>query len=223
LEYCRCTSSNPTVSHIFIDISHSGKYTLDPFINGLSDHDEQKIKLENISMQKQPHETRTIRNLNKDSIHDFKTKLSYEMWDNIFGGNDVHSTFNNFHNTFLRIFYSSSPKKKVQVSKKDTMWLTTGIKISINHKRELYLNSRDSNNPKLKEYYKLYSKWLSKVIREAKILQYKKQILTSQNKTRTTWNIVRSETMGKKRERRHNITEYKWHLNTKSTNYCKFI
>jgi hypothetical protein len=39
---------------------------------------------------------------------------------------------------------------------------------------------------------------LSKVIREAKILQYKKQILTSQNKARTTWNIVRSEKMKKK-------------------------
>jgi len=100
------------VDSIFIDISHSGKYTLDPFINGLSDHDGQIIKLENISMQKQPHETRTIRNFNKDSIHDFKTKLSYEIWDNIFGGNDVDSIFNNFHNTYLRIFYSSFPKRK---------------------------------------------------------------------------------------------------------------
>jgi hypothetical protein len=99
--------------------------------------------------------------------------------------------------------------------------LTTGIKISINHKRELYLKNRNSNNLKLKVYYKLYSKWLSKVIREAKILQYKKKILTSQNKTRTTWNTVRSETI-KKRKRRHNITEYKWHINSKSTNYCKF-
>jgi hypothetical protein len=88
------------------------------------------------------------------------------------------------------------------------------IKISINHKRELYLNSRSSNNPKLKEYYKSYSKRLSKVIRETKILQYKKQILTSQNKTRTSRNIVRSETRKKNRERRHNITENKWHVNT---------
>jgi len=78
------------------------------------------------------------------------------------------------------------------------MWLTTGIKISINHKRELYLNSRNSYNLKLKEYYKSYSKRLSKVIREAKILLYKKQILASQNKTKTTWNIVRSETIKKR-------------------------
>jgi hypothetical protein len=98
---------------------------------------------------------------------------------NIFDGNDVDSIFNNFHNTFFRIFYSSFSKMKVQVPKKDSSkisWLSEVIKTSINHKRELYLSSRNSNNPKLKEYYKLYCKRLSKVIREAKILQYKKQI-----------------------------------------------
>ena len=52
--------------------------------------------------------------------------------------------------------------------------MTEGIKISINHKRELYLNSTNSRNPTLKAYYKLYCKLLSKVIREAKKLQYKK-------------------------------------------------
>jgi hypothetical protein len=76
--------------------------------------------------------------------------------------------------------------------------MTKGIKISINHKRKRYLSSRNSKNPKLKEHYKSYCKLLSKVIKEAKILQYKKQVLTSYNKTRTTSNILKSETGGKK-------------------------
>jgi hypothetical protein len=76
--------------------------------------------------------------------------------------------------------------------------MTKGIKISINHKREIYLRSRNSKNPKSKEHYKLYCKLLTKVTKEAKILQYKKkQISTSYNKTRIIWNIVKSET-GKK-------------------------
>ena len=62
------------------------------------------------------------------------------------------------------------------------------------------LSSRNSKNPKLKEHYKLHCKLLSKVIKQAKILQYKKHILTSYNKTRTTWNIVKSKT-GKKRKK----------------------
>jgi exonuclease III len=114
-------SLNGSVSatdNIFIDISHSGKYTLHPLINGLSDHDGQIIKLENISMHKQSHETRTIRNFNKSCINDFKTKLSYEIGDNIFGKNDVNTIFNNFHNTFLRIFFQAFPKRKQTFPKK---------------------------------------------------------------------------------------------------------
>jgi len=37
-----------------------------------------------------------------------------------------------------------------------------------------------------------------KVIKEAKVLQYRKQILSCYNKTSTTWNNVKSET-GKRR------------------------
>jgi predicted phosphoadenosine phosphosulfate sulfurtransferase len=72
--------------------------------------------------------------------------------------------------------------------------MSKGLKISINHKREIYLSSRNSKNPKLKEHYKSYCKLLLKVIKEAKILHYKKHILTSHNKTKTTWNIVKSKT-----------------------------
>jgi hypothetical protein len=51
--------------------------------------------------------------------------------------------------------------------------MSKGIKISTNHKRELYLSSRNRKNPNFKEHYKLYCKVLSKVIKEAKTLKYK--------------------------------------------------
>ena len=50
-----------------------------------------------------------------------KTNMSYEIWDTIFGDNDVNKIFNNFHNIFLRIFYSSFPKKKIQIQKKTVL------------------------------------------------------------------------------------------------------
>jgi len=86
------------IDNIFIDISHKDKYTLYPLINGLSDDDGQIIQLENISMQKQPSEYGIVRNINKHNINYFKTKLSYEIWDTIFG-DDVNKIFNNFHNS----------------------------------------------------------------------------------------------------------------------------
>jgi regulator of sigma D len=62
------------------------------------------------------------------------------------------------------------------------------------NKRNLYLHCRNSNDTKLKGHYKLYCKILSKVIKAAKKLHYDKIILNSKNKTKTTWDIIKTET-----------------------------
>jgi hypothetical protein len=54
-------------------------------------------------------------------IREFKLNLSYENWENVFNpecDNDINVIFNNFFNTYLRIFYSSFPSHKSVV--KDT-------------------------------------------------------------------------------------------------------
>jgi hypothetical protein len=72
--------------------------------------------------------------------------------------------------------------------------MTRGIMVSINHKRELYLNSKCSNDRGLKDFYKRYCKILTRVIKEEKQQQYRRRISTSKNKIKMTWNIVKSET-----------------------------
>jgi len=47
--------------------------------------------------------------INKYTIADFQLKLSHEMWEQVFDGNDVNTIFNTFLNIFLRIYYSSFP------------------------------------------------------------------------------------------------------------------
>jgi len=73
-------------------------------------------------------------------------------------------------------------------------WITTGIKTSCQHKRELYLINRDSNNSKLKAHYKSYFLILSKVINAAKHLYYNNKISKPNNKIKTTWDIIKMET-----------------------------
>jgi hypothetical protein len=46
----------------------------------------------------------------------------------------------------------------------------------------------------VKNYYKSYCKILSDVIKEASRLNYNSQTLNSNNKIKTTWKIVKSET-----------------------------
>jgi len=56
------------------------------------------------------------------------------------------------------------------------------------------LISRDSNNSKLKAHYKSDCLILSKVIKPAKQLHYNNKISKSNNKIRTTWNIIKMVT-----------------------------
>jgi hypothetical protein len=127
------------------------------------------------------------------SIMEFKLNLSYENWEHVFNpecDNDVNVIFNNFLNTYLRIFYSSFPSHKSLVKHTSNGWLTKGILISCRHKKDLYLLSKMSNNIFLKDYYKKYCKIVISTVQLATKLYYNKLISQSSNKTKTAWNVI---------------------------------
>jgi len=87
--------------------------------------------------------------------------------------------------TYLRISNPSFLLQKIYSTHDNKPWITTGIKTSCQHKRELYLISRDSYNPKFKAHYKSHFLILSKVI---------SKISKSNNKMKTTWDSIKIET-----------------------------
>ena len=72
-------------------------------------------------------------------------------------------------------------------------WITLGIRTSCHHKRALYMELKTNNNPVLKKYYKDYCLILTKVIKEAKKMDYDKHIANSNNIMRTTWKLIDKE------------------------------
>jgi hypothetical protein len=156
------------VDNIFVDTSKFPNYVISPLFNGLSDHDAQLIKLSDIDLKIQNASIKIIRKIDTYSVLDFQYKLSFETWNSVFGDNDVNTMFNSFLNIYLRIFYSSFPVRRGNSKINSNAWITIGIRTFCKCKRDLYLLCRNSNNVKLNEYYKLYSKILSNVIKEAK-------------------------------------------------------
>jgi hypothetical protein len=150
-----------------------------------SDHDVQVLILNNINVPNPQKNICTIRIINDDTISKFKLELSCEIWEEVFADNDVDTIFNNFLTTYLRAFYQCFPLKKFNKTNKKNDWITNGIKISSTHKRDLYLLSRSSNNPIIKNHYKKYSQVLSDVIKAAKRLHYINKIVNSTNKMKT--------------------------------------
>ena len=167
-------NSATDIDNIFINISKFDDYIISPIVNEMSDHDAQLITINNINLKILNNTPRFIRNINKHGIFDFKNKLSLETWDNIFEI-DVNSIYNSFLNMYLRVFYSSFPLRKLITKTNGNTWITTGIRTSCKHKRELYLFCKNSNDPLLKSYYKLYWKILSNFIREAEKYYFSKR------------------------------------------------
>ena len=131
---------------------------------------------------------KTGRKYDDSSTSEFKMNLSYENWENVFNStnyNDVNVIFNNFLNTYLRIFYCSFPLHKSLVRNKCKGWLTKGILISCKHKKDLYLLCRTSKNIVLKNFYKKYCKILTTTIQLAKKLHYNELRSQSENKRKT--------------------------------------
>jgi len=168
------------IDNIFIGKVKYENYSIHPMVNGLSDHNAQIITINDITVDKRMGQTQSIRKFNKFSISQFAVNLSYENWDNVFIGEDLDTVFNTFLNTYLRIFNSSFPLQKIYSTHNNKPWITTGIKTSCQHKRELNFISRDSNNSKLKAHYKSYCLIFSKVIKAAKQLYYNNKIYFQQ-------------------------------------------
>jgi len=127
----------------------------------------------------------------------FSQLLSQENLGEVFIDGDINLIFNNFLNTYLRIYNASFPISKREEYIKSNPWITPGIKISGSTKRHLYVKYKESMDQRHKAHYKKYCTKLSSVIRRAKKMYYDTVIQKSTNKIRATWDIVKTLTNSK--------------------------
>jgi hypothetical protein len=186
-------NSSTQIDNIYVN-TYKLDFSVYPVINDLSDHDAQVIAFTDICGPTPKKSFSMIRKVDKNTIANFAYLLSYETWEDVFSETDVNKIYNEFLNTYLRIFYANFPLVKVKSSQSTKPWITKGIKISCLTKRRLYLNYRSSNNVDIKNHYKRYCYILSKVITTAKNLYYNKLISQADNKQKTTWNIINTLT-----------------------------
>ena len=188
--------SSTLIDNIYIN-TNSHNFSVYPLINGLSDHDAQVLTLFNFFRISPRLLFSFSRRINSNSVCQFTDLLSYENWENVFLENNINIYFNNFLNTYLRNFYACFPPINIHKSSNSKPLLTTGIRISCTNKHKLYLTYWNSNDPNFKQFYKKYCKILSSVIPAAKKMHFDKLISNSTNRSRTTWNIVKTITNNK--------------------------
>jgi len=135
-------NSVSTIDSIFINIVKYNNFIIYSLVNGMSDHDAQIIVLHDIIIPNDNNYFYCTRKFSKSLVLDFNFKLTYKSSDKVFSYDDVNFSFNNFLNTYLRIFYSSFPIKKIHYTSHTKVRLTQGTLVLI--KESFFLNSRNS-------------------------------------------------------------------------------
>jgi hypothetical protein len=171
-----CNNKGTLIDSIFLDNAKYNNISVHPFEDGISDHVAQILILENIKVPLQNYiYTKKTRTIDDKSIANFQPYLREEARDSVYNSDDVNRMFNNFHCILLRHFENSFPIRYKSYRTKHNDWVTTGIKISCERRRNLYIIYKHPNNSQTKEYYKKYCSILKKVIIDAKKLYYNKQ------------------------------------------------
>ena len=153
-----CNNKSTLIDSIFLDNTKLTNISVHPFDNGLSDHIAQILTLDNIRVSPSKYTyTKKTRLIDDNSIANFQSYLRGEAWDSVYNSIDVNNIFNNLHCILLRHFEKSFPSMFKSYRPRHNGWITKGIRISCQRKRDLYSIYRHSNSPNVKEYYKKYS------------------------------------------------------------------
>ena len=126
------------IDNIFIDKGSS--YSISPWINGLSDHDAQILRLEvHDKLISQPTFIYT-RDFNEHNIASFLLGLTNEQWSDVFEERDTNKMFNNFLNVYMRCHQANFPIIKRCYSRHTkSPWISKGIVIFCLRKKELFI------------------------------------------------------------------------------------
>jgi hypothetical protein len=108
-------NSSTLIDNIYINMNRYD-FLVSPLINGLSDHDAQILNLTFTTSTTPKRFFSSSRRIDSESIFKFQDLLSYENWGDVFMDNDVNILFNNFLNTYLKIFYACFPTTKKKMN-----------------------------------------------------------------------------------------------------------
>lgn len=186
--------SRTLIDNVFSDIDTDliSTKTID---NIISDHNAQLLSFD------LPQTGSNIGNVRKRDFSDenknyFQFLLAKEMWQEVYLEPDVNKKFEVFHNTFSSLFNIAFPvkvKRNRKITKKKP-WITRNIIEEGIFIRDLYKQTKLSNNPDLKIRYNILKINHQENIKNSKKAYYENKIINSTNKCKTMWGIVRENT-----------------------------
>lgn len=205
LEATRTTDHSATcIDNIFCDCKFQDK----AIINCLkSDHSGQIVTLLEVKIKKSNKSTFMSRPITTHKVESFRVALEHKLPKANLTENNPDKLYKEFFEIISTEFDKQFKQKKI-INKENKAtfsdWATEGIRKSRNTLYDLYEQKSYNRNAGFVDYVKKYSKTFKNVCKQAKRDFLNKKITNSDNKIKTVWNIINSET-GKVKPRDNNI------------------
>jgi uncharacterized protein YggL (DUF469 family) len=209
-EPTRITKTSKTCIDNIITNYNCGSQDILVFDIGISDHNA--IFFPYCASEHKPKFTKLPvscrRNFNRFSIQQFCELISSVNWDyneNI----SVDGNYDSFLMRFMDCFNASFPKRYVKQSSNmnKLKWMTKGIKVSCEKKRELHMLAKTTEDITILNYCKSYKKMFKKVVNAAKRLANDKFINNAKCKSKAAWSIIK-ENFGENKRSSIKVIEF---------------
>ena len=162
-------------------------------VNDISDH-MPTILSTNLDMDNKTYKKFVYRrNLCDKNINELKKRLANTNWQQILNNYDVNYDYNQFTETFEKLYNECIPLVRRKVNKrKDPLspWITKGLLKSINRKNKLYKQYLHKPSASNLQKFKSYKNKLNMLIRKSKRMHYFKKFNNSMNDMKKTWQQI---------------------------------
>lgn len=193
-EPTRITSQSSSCIDNILTSANLGSNLVYNIHSPLSDHNALLISLPGLEVSKlMPKNIVKTRTYNENNYYFFLNKLQL-LFSQMPKGDSVEESYNFFLTDFIGCMNECFPvRNKILKKSKSKKWITQGIQISAERKRQLHVQAKTNLNLDFQLYVKKYKRVFKSVVKQAKIMSNDKYISESKNKSKATWSIVKKE------------------------------
>lgn len=157
----------------------------------LSDHTAQLIKIPVRRTLKLKFWRKEIRDYSSENILKFKRCIEKLSFSEVYDSDDPTLAYHNFYEIFKLFYDLCFPIKVIKINTTyKPKWISRGLKICSKRKRNLLWKFRLEPTRDNKLKFIRYSKLFKSIIRQTKRAQNNHAIQTSNNKSKTTWQMI---------------------------------
>ena len=136
---------------------------------------------------------KTIRKSSKESVDAFIEDLNRQTWHNTYKSDDANIAYDNFLDTFIKLYNKHCPLKRVinkNLNTNNKPWFTNGLRNACLKKNLLYKEFLKKRTLTVQSRYKSYKNKLTNILRKSEKMYYNQLLHEQRDNIKSTWQTL---------------------------------